>query len=527
MGDPMKRRRENTNRKPDRNFPCGDHDRGKNGTVRRVNAPTGGQDLNPDLNPDPIRFMEREPRMKFTRTDRVSGLAAACAGALCVAGLTASASAGVPLTRTLVASASSPVYVTHAPGDTERVFVVERAGRLRIIENDSILTTPFLNITSDVDTFFEGGLLGLAFHPDYDTNGFFYVNYTRDGPPGSSLTTVIERFTVSAADANLADVSSRQVVLEVNQPAGNHNAGWLGFSPVDGFLYIPLGDGGNSGTSQNTLNLLGKVLRIDVNGDDFPGSATQNYAIPADNPFTGNAGIRDEVWSIGLRNPYRSAFDRETGDLYIADVGAGSWEEIDVEEPGPGGLNYGWPCMEGFACGFGGSCTCNDPSLTLPIQVYSHGVGCSVTGGSVYRGCAVPDLDGTYFYADFCTDRVWSLRYVDGEATEVTDRTSELSINSPSGFGEDANGEVYMCSLNGGVYRITSATPPPDKNGNGIADSCEGGILGDVDGDGDVDFNDVVSLLAAWGPCDGCPADFDGNGFVDFQDLLTVLAAWS
>ncbi len=397
--------------------------------------------------------------------------------------------AGTPLTTVRVASGlNSPLFVTHAPGDLTRVFIVEQIGRIRIlniaVDPPVLSSVPFLDITSRVRMGGERGLLGLAFHPDFATNGYFYVDYT--GFSGVSGDTRVSRFHVPPASPDQADPSSEMVLLGVSQPQTNHNGGWIAFGP-DGFLYIGMGDGGNfndlgpghttgTGNGQDiTSNLLGTMLRIDVNGDDFPADASRNYAIPPSNPFVGTTGD-DEIWAYGLRNPWRNAFDSATGDLYIADVGQDLWEEINFQPAASvGGENWGWRCREGaHNFNFTGDCgVAGTPSATLidPIYEFVHGGSpfrCSITGGEVYRGCAIPDLAGTYFFADYCSNQIWSFVYT-GVPPVAQDRTAELapsgfSIRSISSFGLDAFGEMYICDLNGGeVFKIV-----PD----GVASQC-------------------------------------------------------
>ncbi|MBI2842891.1 MAG: PQQ-dependent sugar dehydrogenase [Armatimonadetes bacterium] len=368
-----------------------------------------------------------------------------------------------------------PIWVTHAPADTARIFVIEKQGRIRILKNNTLLATAFLNIdpivgggTTDAS---EQGLLGLAFDPGYASNGYFYVHYT-----DNSGNIVIARYHVSA-DSDVADSSSALILLTVPHPVNtNHNGGWIAFGP-DGYLYIATGDGGSGndppGNAQNTTVLLGKLLRIDPSGDGFPADPSRNYKIPPTNPFAapGDPGA-DEIWDYGLRNPWRDSFDRLTGDLWIGDVGQSAREEVDFEPAGSGGgRNYGWRCMEGFTCTGLTGCTCNSAALTLPILDYDHGSGCAITGGYVYRGAAIPDLQGTYFYADYCSARIWSLRY-SGSIADFTERTSELapgfglSIGSIPSFGEDAAGELYICDQNDGeIYKIVPATPGGAKSG--------------------------------------------------------------
>ncbi len=471
--------------------------------------------------------------------------------------LAAPALAATPLTTVRVASGlTRPVFITHAPGDTSRIFVIEKRGAIRIIQNGVLLATPFLDIdprvtggTSDDN---EQGLLGLAFHPDYANNGYFYVNYT--GVVGAG-DTYVSRFSVTS-DPNVADPNSEFNILSFDQPANNHNGGWISFGP-DGYLYIATGDGGGAndsgtghhepgGNGQWLGTRLGKMLRVDIDG----GSP---YAVPADNPFVGVVGALPEIWAYGLRNPWRDCFDRATGDLWIADVGQNSWEEINVQPAGsPGGQNYGWRCREGMHnFNFGDSCP--SATFTEPIYEYSHSLGCAITGGCVYRGCAIPDLDGTYFYADYCSSSIWSFRYTGGAVTEFTNRTTELdpvgsqSITSIVSFGEDALGEIYIADQSGGeIFKIVPATMI-DCNSNGVADSCDiatgasrdvnndgipdecQGCLGDIDGDLDTDLSDLGIVLAAYGTCAGDAgydpaADFDGNDCIDLSDLGFILA---
>lgn len=371
---------------------------------------------------------------------------------LCVLSLipSQSATAQPPVDLELVSlgvSVSVPLAVRHAADGSNRLFVVQRSGVILIYEpGTGILPSPFLDLTSVVDTFFEGGLLGMAFHPSFTTNGYFYVSYTRDGSGGNDLTTVIERFEVSAGDPNDADEMSGVEIFTLGQPAGNHNGGDIHFGP-DGYLYIGLGDGGaSSATSQNTSNLLGKMLRIDPCDT---ASCPNPYTVPADNPFVGVAGL-DEIWGVGFRNPYRWSFDRDTGDLLIADVGAGSREEVSFEAAGSsGGLNYGWNCREGDIAGPGG---CSG-TFVDPILVYDHSSGnCSITGGFRYRGC-IEDLRGTYIYGDFCSGKI----YFGTEDTPGNWSFSEWDDLSGNiyGFGEDESGELYLLQ-SGSISRFES-----------------------------------------------------------------------
>ncbi len=344
-----------------------------------------------------------------------------------------------------------PVAV-RSPGDgSDRVFVVEQPGRIRVVESDDLQMTPFLDITDRVrDTSNEQGLLGLAFHPDFSDNGRFFVNYTDQGGD-----TVVSEFAISDADSNRADPMSEAVILTIEQPFSNHNGGDIAFGP-DGYLWISTGDGGSGGdpqgNGQNPESLLGKLLRVDVDHGS-------TYTIPPDNPFVEDPGARDEIWALGLRNPWRFSFDRQTGGLFIGDVGQNQWEEIDFEPRiDPGGRNYGWNTMEGGHCFETGVCETDD--LTLPIFEYSHSAGCSVTGGHVYRGSRFPALDGLYLFGDFCSGTIWALAPVgpDGWTAAVVAQT-DANI---AGFGEDETGELYITDLGSGtVYRITGRVLSP------------------------------------------------------------------
>ncbi|MFV1962505.1 MAG: sorbosone dehydrogenase family protein, partial [Acidimicrobiia bacterium] len=289
--------------------------------------------------------------------------------------------------------------------------------------------------------------LGLAFHPDYASNGRFFVHYTAANG-GSIQSRIVEYQATPGSDT--ANATPVRTILTLDQPRNNHNAGSISFG-TDGFLYIPFGDGGKQGdpdgNSQNPMSWLGTVLRIDIDGG-VP------YAIPPGNPYNGVNGAQ-EVWAIGLRNPFRSSFDRATGDLYIGDVGQNSWEEVSVGPAGVAGLNYGWNTMEGNAC-FNPSSGCDSSGLTAPVVTYQTGVeGRSVIGGYVYRGSALANLTGTYFYADFYSDWIRSFRMVGGVATDQRDWTSSLGpVNSIAGFGEDGSGELYVISITGTIYKL-------------------------------------------------------------------------
>lgn len=349
---------------------------------------------------------------------------------------------GIAVRRELVATGLDfPLFLTTPPGDTTRLFIVEKTGRIRIIRDGAILPNPFLNLSALVSNDSEQGLLGLAFHPQYNANGRFFVDYTdRAGD------THMVEYRVSA-NPDLAESTSARELLFIEQPFANHNGGQVTFGP-DGYLYIGSGDGGSAGdpqgNGQDLSDLLGSLLRIDVD-------AGNPYAIPSDNPFIDVSGARSELWNFGLRNPWRFSFDRETQALYIGDVGQGEREEINVvSATSRGGENYGWNVMEGFSC-FNAP-TCDQSGFTLPVFDYDHDEGCSVTGGYVYRGALIPALRGHYFYGDFCSGFVRSFHF---EGTATNHRLwPTLSGGAITSFGEDAEGELYILLASGEVFRL-------------------------------------------------------------------------
>jgi glucose/arabinose dehydrogenase len=390
------------------------------------------------------------------------GLLAACGGgasdptpvpsatppsASCAAGAPVS---GIPAlsARLVVSGLRNPLDLQAAPGDRERIYVVEQDGRIRAIRNGQLQATPFLDVSGRISSGGERGLLGLAFHPQFATNRRFFVNYTN--PRGD---THVAEFRASSADA--ADPASERLLLTATQPFANHNGGGLAFD-TSGRLLIALGDGGSGGdplgNGQRLDTFLGKILRIDVD-------AGTPYSIPADNPFRATTGAAAEIWAYGLRNPFRISVDRPTGDLYIGDVGQNRVEEIDVGLASRrGGENYGWNVTEGSQC-YSPASGCNRTGLTPPVYEYTHSEGYSVTGGVVYRGCRVPALAGAYFFGDFCTGLVRSFRLASGQATDVRDWAAGLrGINSPASFGLDADGEVYVVDYDGEVYRLEPAS---------------------------------------------------------------------
>lgn len=445
---------------------------------------------------------------------------------------------------------SGPIFVTHAPGDTERLFIAQRGGSILILDlaSGQVLPDPLVTIPG-VLTSGEGGLLGLAFHPDFRNNGKFYVNVTRSSGgetflgANAGLATEILEFQVSSQNPNTTTGEFRQI-LRFIQPQNNHNGGWIGFGPYDGYLYIASGDGGSSndqssagghapgiGNAQNLYleddgsgtparNLLGKMLRIEVNGsdtdpsDDFPDEPGRNYSIPAGNPFAGGVVFDDEIWSYGLRNPFRASFDRQTGDLWIGDVGQGAREEINFQpSDSPGGENYGWRTYEGtIVTGF-------DPDVDdienpiPPIYEYLRPAGnqdntfrgTTVTGGVVYRG-PDPQLRGTYIFGDFNSNHIWSFDPADPMGTRRvldSDLTPDAgTIGSIVAFGEDADGNLYIVDIGGEVFRIDTTI----------------GLVGDYDGSGIVDAADYEVWKSQFGSQGLLAADGNGDQIVDAAD---------
>ncbi|MEM7309402.1 MAG: PQQ-dependent sugar dehydrogenase [Planctomycetota bacterium] len=422
------------------------------------------------------------------------------------------------LTSEVIINGLQSITWVGSPPTDDRIFVTEQVAHdIELFTNDGTPIGTFMDLTGTASGSGERGLLSLAFHPDYATNGYFYVFYTY-GTDGSR----IERYTVSSTNPNLGDPSTGVTILEQSQPATNHNGGNLQFGP-DGYLYFAFGDGGGSGdpncNAQDGLTWHGKMIRIDVDTDDFPADPTRNYGVPADNPFVGDPNVLDEVYHLGLRNPWRWSFDAHTGDMYIGDVGQGTREEVSFAAAGVSGLNFGWKVMEGTSCFNTSACdpgvlACNDPAYTDPIHDYSSlgsgpGVPCTVIGGVVYRGCSIPELNGTYFFAEFCSNDIWTFRYDPvGGLTDFQTVTSDLVPAPGSGtaassirtLGVDFNGEVLIGDFNA-VYRVFAESQPPitDCDGNGMDDPCEIAMdpTKDLGGDGQLDVCQSLSADVA------------------------------
>ena len=416
-----------------------------------------------------------------------------------------------------VSGLDRPVYMVPAPGSPEQMFVIEQEGAIRVIDNGVLLPTPFLDIDPIVVGGTNGGneqgMLGLAFNPDYETSGRFFVYYI-----GAGSDTYVVEYTRSVGDPNIADAGSARIILTIDQPFSNHNGGWMDFGP-DGFLYIATGDGGAANDPGNRASnlqlLLGKMLRIDVSDDQV------TYTVPPSNPFVGVSGL-DEIWSYGLRNPWRSSFDVMTGDLWIADVGQGSREEVNFQPASStGGEHYGWRCREGFIenPAFNG-CTPTPPTgFTEPVHDYSlAGAPCAVTGGYFYRGCEVPEFEGKYIFGDYCAGDVWTLDPSNGYAVAlVADQGFGLSS-----FGQDAAGELYVMDLFGGTIEKFVSASAVDDNNNGIPDACEV-CLPDVNGDGMLTPTDFTAWINAFN--NNLPeCDQNGDGTCTPTDFTAWIA---
>jgi glucose/arabinose dehydrogenase len=437
-----------------------------------------------------------------------------------------------PLTSVVVASGlTKPLLVTHAPGDFARIFIVEQNGKIKIFKNGSVMATPFLDVQSLMggsETYLEYGLLGLTFHPNYAQNGIFYIMYTVGN--SNLADPVIFRYHVSA-NPDVADAASGALILRINYSIKQHRSGWMEFGP-DGYFYCATGDGGendpsNAGADLSVLK--GKILRLDVDGaDNIPGNAdddtiadaNRNYSIPPSNPFLSTPFAQAEIWHYGLRNAWRDSFDTATGDLYIGDVGQNQREEVSFAAAGVGGLFFGWRCWEGnLATGL--SCGTPPTSPTPPIYDYSHATGISVTGGYVYRGCAIPDLGGTYFFGDWSGGKIFSFRYTTGGGlTNLMDRTATLGGGGGlTSFGTDAYGEIYYTLGSGTVRKIVPVTAQgPDCNSNTVRDQCD--IASGVSQD--VNSNAVPDECE----CATCAGDLNGSNYADGDDIAAFASCY-
>jgi len=419
-----------------------------------------------------------------------------------------------------VAQILNAVAIAHPPGDAARLFILTLQGQIVIVENQTTQrTTPFLNFASLVG---EGnGSTGLVFDPDYASNGYFYVCYTTRSMPSIPMGLVIARYRVSPDDPNIADPATRAVVLMIPSPGlGQHSGGWMDFGQ-DGLLYITGGDqlGSAPRSPQDAASLTGKILRIDVRTDAFPDDPNRFYAIPPTNPYAGATAGADEVWALGIRNAFRGSFDRATGDLWFGDVGQSSFEEINFHRAGtPAGLNFGWPCREGFNAASGGTgCLPNPPLFTSPVIALNRGEGAAIIGGYIYRGCANPDMRGRYVFGDQVTRRVYSFDPSAPRGTLINHTLQFGLPTSPFGFGEDADGELFMCGFSGVFKLLPPVGTLIDCNGNGITDACDiaRGTEPDLDNDG---VPDSCTLR--------CPPDINGNGIVNLADLYTFIDQW-
>ena len=445
-------------------------------------------------------------RMRHSLVARTTLLLAVAVAATTLIGArpgTTPAAEAAGLTLQPIASGlDAPLAVVDAGDGSGRLFIVEQTGKIKIWNGTSVLATAFLDVGPLVSCCGEQGLLGLAFHPSYETNGLFYINYTDNAGD-----TVISRYSVSG-NPNIANATGTPI-LTIDQPQPNHNGGQLAFGP-DGYLYIGMGDGGGQGDpsnlAQNIESLLGKILRIDVNAP--------TYAIPPDNPLVGQAG-RDEIWAIGLRNPWRFSFDRQNGDLWIADVGEDIKEEVNLQPTGTTALrNYGWRLMEGTSC-YNPPVDCNPGTLTLPTVEYAHGEGdCAITGGYRYRGSAVPFFAGKYLYGDYCSGRIWAASQSGATWSSLLLIDSSMFVSS---FGEDEAGELYVADHAAGVvYKINA---PPDSDGDGVvdpADNCE-----TVPNPSQLNTdaaNTAANRPGADALGDACDADRDGDGYLDTRE---------
>jgi glucose/arabinose dehydrogenase len=437
--------------------------------------------------------------------------------------------------QAFVTGLNKPIHMVSVPTDPSRLYVAEQRGVIKLIKNGVVQASPFLDQDAAIPDATYTGLFGIAFHPNYAANGRLYLFHTTG--TSSAATVWVREFTRAAGDPDHADVATARVILKVSSPAptAHHLGGTPMFGP-DGKLYLPLGDGGTTGDaqgpvrSQSNTSLWGKLLRIDVDVDDFPADPNANYGIPADNPYAGSATVAKEIFARGLRNPFRCSVDRATGKLWLGDVGLTSREEIDlVNTLTDGAANLGWNCAEGLLCTTNANCTCGS-GLKAPVYDYPSSVGHCVTGGARYNGCAIPALVGTYIFADYQNNKLFSFQYNDGTGavSGYMDRTSQVTspaLSTPICIAEDAYGELYVVEHTAGRIRKLVSNPlPTDSDGDGIPDLCEP-PAGDLNGDLMVDGADLGILLGGWGSPGA--ADLNHDGTVDGADLGMLLGDWT
>jgi glucose/arabinose dehydrogenase len=453
--------------------------------------PRGARSPASSHQPAPLPTLTPTAAPSRARAARASLTLVLFAGALDSGALAQSTS--VPLaTELVVGGLANPVWLATPPGDSSRLYVLEQTtGRVQIVEGGEVAVLPFLDVSADLTVSGEEGLLSLAFHPNYALNRRVFV-YWNDATSDA----VLKEFE-ALPDGTGVIPGSEVELLRIPKPFPQHNGSMLTFGP-DGMLYLSVGDGGGAGdpfqNSQDLSTLLGTVLRLDV---DQQGPGGEPYAIPANNPFVGVPGARGEIWHYGLRNPWRGSFDALTGSLWIGDVGQGTREEVNYVAPGASGVNFGWPCAEGMLAT--GQCSEPPPALSMPFYDYDHNDGCAVLGGYVYRGSEIPSLEGTYLFGDYCTSRVWSLKYDGQQITEFDDRTTELlgglTFDLLSSFAEDSDGELYILRyFNGEVLKVVGAPELADCDGNGIPDPdqiAEGSSF-DVNNNGLLDSCEVL-----------------------------------
>lgn len=462
----------------------------------------------------------------------VLGLLTVGAALLCASG----AAAQTLSAQAFVSGLTKPIHMIHDPADPTRLYVAEQRGVIKLIKNGVLQASPFLDQDAAIPDSMYTGLFGIALHPNYAANGKLYLYHTTG--TSSAVTVWVKEYTRTAGDPDHATPGSAKVILRLASPAptAQHHLGGTPMFGPDGKFYLPLGDGGTTGDStgpqrsQSNTSLWGKLLRIDVDVDDFPADANANYGIPADNPYASSGTVAHEVFLRGLRNPFRCSVDRATGKLWLGDVGLTSREEIDlINTATDGGANLGWNCAEGALCTTNANCTCG-AGLKAPVYDYGPAFGHCITGGARYAGCAIPALVGTYVFADYQNNKLYSIQYNDTTNTAggFVDRTSQVTspaLSTPICIGEDWFGELYVVELTAGRIRKLVSNPlPADSDADGVPDTCEPPV-GDLNGDYIVDGADLGALLAQWGSTGS--ADLNDDGTVDGADLGILLGNWT